>query len=183
MNSPWDDINWTETQYLNWLRSNTRRIWSRHPVKTSYIAYKRFKAPLGRVGKDGKKRSVWACKCEICNSTNKLSNIEVDHIIAGGSFKTWEEYTQWAKRILWVTFNDLRILCKSCHGIVTYSQRQGISFEEAKLAKIIIDKMKKPVKVQKQELIKAGFEESEISNARKRKKAYYRLLGMEVNHE
>ena len=34
-----------------------------------------------------------------------------------------------------ITEDDLRIVCKGCYAIISHSQKQGISFEEAKAEK------------------------------------------------
>lgn len=167
--APWEDIGWTEKQYLQWLRSSTRRIWNRHPLKTEYIKQNRKKAPLG---KDGK--MVWACECEMCRELKKSAQIEVDHIVAGGSFSTWQEYTEWAKRILWVGFSDLRLLCKECHALVTLSQKLGCTLDEAITEKIRIEFFKKKVGKQKEILKEWGAEEEEVTNKNKREEAFYK---------
>lgn len=127
VNTPWK----TSKDYFNWLRSQTRRIWSRHPIKIQYKLSRRYKAPLGLKGKD-----VWVSDCEICKKASRTC--EVDHLTAGGSFSNWEEYTEWSKRILFVTYNDIRELCKECHSTVTLSQRLNISFEEAAIHKEMV---------------------------------------------
>ena len=131
---PWEDVPnvWKdEKAYLNWLRSQTRRIWSRHPIKIAYIQNKRYKAPVGRNG-----REVWVTDCEMCGKQDR--NCEVDHIKAGGSFSCWQTYTEWARRILWVSLDDLRLLCKDCHASVTYADRHDISVEAARAIRTAI---------------------------------------------
>lgn len=124
--NPCDDVWKNEKAFFNWLRSQTRRIWNRHPVKTEYKKSRRYKAPVGINGKD-----VWVSDCEMCGKQSR--NCQVDHIVEGGSFNDWESYTEWAKRILLVGFDDIRELCPDCHADVTYAQRSGLSLEEAKI--------------------------------------------------
>lgn len=130
-NTPWKD----EKAYFNWLRGSVRRIWSRHPVKIAYKQQRRYKAPIGINGKE-----VWCSDCELCGRQSR--NCEVDHLEGGYGFKDWQSFTEWAKMILWVTFDDIRELCKECHQAVSLSQKQGISFEEALIEKQIIAIMK-----------------------------------------
>lgn len=120
-----------EKAYYQWLRSSIRRIWNRAPVKIEYKKSRRYKAPVGRNGKE-----VWVSDCELCGTQSR--NCEVDHVEAGGSFKDWESFCEWSKRILWVSFQDIRELCKGCHEIVTLSQKNNISFESARTEKQII---------------------------------------------
>lgn len=143
--NPWDNSTaWkSEKDFMNWLRSQTRRIWSRHPVKISYKNNRRFKAPIGVNGKE-----VWACNCEMCGKLVRSSETQIDHIIMGGSFSDWKSYTEWARRILWVTPDDIRELCVDCHTTVNHMQKTGMTFEEAKVEKqaiqIIKEKKDKP---------------------------------------
>lgn len=130
--NPWDNSSaWkTEKDFMNWLRSQTRRIWSRHPTKISYKSARRFKAPIGVNGKE-----VWACNCEMCGKLVRSSETQIDHIVMGGSFSDWNTYTEWARRILWVTAEDIRELCLECHTTVNHMQKTGLSFDEAKIEK------------------------------------------------
>lgn len=165
--NPWDDVPAfkDEKAFLNWLRSQSRRIWSRHPTKLAYKQSRRYKAPVGRNNKD-----VWVSDCEICGCQSR--NCEVDHLSAGGSFHDWDSYTLWLKRILWVSFEDIRELCPSCHSIVTYSQVNNLSWDEAVKYKKIIEKLDKPAKEQQKELTSLGFDSKMTSNAEKRKQCY-----------
>lgn len=133
--NPWDNSTaWeSEKDFMNWLRSQTRRIWSRHPVKISYKNNRRFKAPLGVNGKE-----VWSCNCEMCGKLVRSSETQIDHIVMGGSFSDWKSYTEWARRILWVTPEDIRELCVECHTTVNHMQKTGLTFEEAKVEKAAI---------------------------------------------
>jgi len=126
-NSPWRD----EKAYLNWLRGSVRRIWSRHPVKISYKQARRYKAPVGRNNKD-----VWVSDCELCGAAHR--ECQVDHLSGGFGFNDWQSFCEWAKMILWVTFEDIRELCPDCHSIVSLSQRQGLSLEESRIEKAVI---------------------------------------------
>lgn len=149
---PWHDSNiWKdEKAFMQWLRSQSRRIWSRHPIKTEYKRNRRYKAPLGRVTKNNPEGMVWASDCELCGKTSR--KCEVDHLDGGYGFTNWEEYVVWLKRILFVTFDDIRELCPACHAIVTHQQKTGLSFEEAKVDKARIRFEKKPVALQRKTL-------------------------------
>lgn len=135
---PWQEkgVPWKSQQdYFTWLRGSIRRVWSRHPVKIAYKQARRYKAPVGRNGKD-----VWVSDCEMCGCRSR--ECEVDHIDGGYGFKDWDTFTTWAKRILWVTFADIRELCKDCHEAVTLSQKLGIGLQEAFIEKQVIAVMK-----------------------------------------
>jgi hypothetical protein len=173
--NPWDNSTaWgSEKDFMNWLRSQTRRIWSRHPVKISYKINRRFKAPLGVKGKE-----VWSCNCEICGNVVRSSETQIDHIVMGGSFYDWTTYTEWARRILWVTEEDIRELCVDCHTVVNHMQRNSLTFDEAKKEKAIIAKINQTVAAQKKELLAKGFTTAEVSNEDKRRECYRKLLAI-----
>lgn len=166
---PWEGVGAfkDEKAFLNWLRSQTRRIWMRHPTKIAYIQSRRYKAPVGVNG-----REVWVNDCEICGKQSR--GCEVDHIKAGGSFSNWEEYTEWAKRILWVGLDDIRLLCKECHQTVTTKQRLGISFEEAQMEQKVIAFRKLKASKQREELEKLGIRPE--GNAAKRVEQYCKYI-------
>lgn len=144
--SPWKD----EKAYLKWLRGSIRRIWSRHPVKICYKQGRRYKAPIGKNGKE-----VWVSDCEICGKQSR--DCQVDHLYGGYGFTDWNSFTEWAKMILWVSFDDIQEVCVECHETVTLSQRKNIPFEEAKRKKETIALLKQPVEVQRAFLEAKGY--------------------------
>lgn len=173
---PWEDVStWKEEKdFLNWLRSQIRRIWNKHPVKLEYKRDCRFRAKLGVETKRNPSGMVFAIRCEICEKTVRESQSEVDHIQGGFGFQDWEGFTKWMRRMLYVGFDDIRILCKDCHSVVTHSQRYKLTFEQAKEHKKYA--ALKKAKDQKAYLKKRGFKEEEIANGAKRKECVNRLL-------
>lgn len=138
---PWEqcpDVWKTKAQFFQWMRGQMRRAWSRHPVKVAYMAKHRVRAPLGRVTVKNPKGLVWGCQCEHCKQEFKQTECEVDHIDAAGSFKGWEDFEAWMHKLMHINFDSIRIVCKECHRIISYAERMGISFEEAKLEKKVI---------------------------------------------
>lgn len=144
-NSPWKN----EKAYLNWLRGSIRRIWSCHPVKISYKQQRRYKAPVGLKGKD-----VWVSDCEMCGK--QARDCEVDHLQGGYGFQDWQTFADWAKMILWVTFEDIRELCPSCHSVVTLSQKLNIPIDKAKIEQQVIAICKMKAKEIDQWLLERG---------------------------
>lgn len=159
--NPWHDcpsVFKDEKAYLNWLRSQIRRIWSRHPIKLEYKKKLRYKAPVGRNGKE-----VFVIDCELCGKACR--DTQTDHLKGGFGFNDWQSFTEWVKMILWVTFDDIRELCHDCHATVTLSQKLGVTFEEALRQKEIIAIMK--AKKDKEWLIEKGV--TPASNGDKRR--------------
>lgn len=163
-NSPWKD----EKAYLNWLRGSIRRIWSRHPVKISYKQNRRYKAPVGKNGKE-----VWVSDCEICG--NQSRDCQVDHLQGGYGFTDWTSFTEWAKMILWVGFDDIQEVCVECHEVITLSQRNNLTFEDARIEKEVIAVCK--AKQDKEWLESRGI--TPASNQTKRKQQIREVLKSE----
>ena len=86
--------------------------------------------------------------------------MEVDHLDGGNSNKSFSDVDSFIKSIMFVTPDDIQVLCKDkhkvvnkkkvfvsfgCHSIKTLMQKQGCSFEEARVRKqhILIDKEKR----------------------------------------
>lgn len=137
MSKPWEDVPdlWKdEKAYCAWLRSQSRRIWARHPIKNRYKAERthvinilpyevelRFKELFPRAKK--------ACACELCQDYFPASKIEVDHITPAGSFTNVEEWKDWLDRLLLLGFSGIRLLCIPCHLKVTLAERFHCSLE------------------------------------------------------
>lgn len=150
---PWEDVPhiWkNDKAFHSWLRSQIRRIWSKHPLKLEYKKSRRYKAPVGRNSQE-----VWVSNCELCGKQSRET--EIDHLEGGHGFTDWDSFCKWAKRILYVTYDDVRELCIDCHAIITHSQKTGLSFEKAKLDKERIMLLKQPVEVKKAFLEKEGY--------------------------
>lgn len=120
-------------------------------------------------------RQVWACKCEICSVIKPMqnsdknkrtkTNFETDHIIPAGSFNDLEDLVGFFERLLFVTEDDLRILCKDCHRIITYAEKEGLSFEEAEITKEAIGILAS--KKDKEWLIERGLTPASTQKARR----------------
>ena len=137
---PWK----TPSEFWTWVRGGLRRsLWMRHPNKIALLKEKRYRAPLGRVGKDGIAQLVWAIDCSICQCAVKQSNAEVDHREEAGSLKSLDDVRGFVERLCFVQPEDLRIVCKPCHRILTYASRYGMTFAEAKKRKQDIASKKK----------------------------------------
>jgi hypothetical protein len=137
---PWEqlpDVWKSESSFWNWMRGALRRSWSRHPIKLAYIHKYRIRAGIGRGGKE-----VFALRCCLCNEMHPQSQIEIDHIIPAGSLRSEEDLCGWIKRLLVVSFEDIRPVCIPCHRIHSYAQKQEMTFEQAMVKKKAIDIMK-----------------------------------------
>lgn len=145
MSKPWSvpGVPWkTQAAFESWVRGQIRKGWSRHPVKNLYIQNNRFKK------QNAKGRITWHLECEQCKKDTPQTKVNVDHLHPATvmGLKTEEDYGRFIFRLYYVTFDDIQILCKPCHDVKTYSERKGISFEEAAIEKQVVDIMKKNVR-------------------------------------
>ncbi len=179
---PWKDfpLIWSsESKFIVWIRGGLRKLWSKHPIKLEYI--KQFRKRIKNPNPKGKTDTVWGMTCEMCNTDTVQSQIEIDHRGEQGKFTTMSEIEGYARHLFMISFEDIRAVCKKCHKAISLGQRRGISFEDAQLAKAVIEKCKLPIKKQVDILTKALY--NDVSNTAKRKKAWEDLLRKEMEDE
>lgn len=158
------------------IRSAIRSVWLKHDTKLAYL-YERTIPDM-----NPNTRTKWLIQCESCGEMFKLSDVEVNHLRGENQLLSFEDVLPFTQSILGVGYDDIEVLCKDCHAIQTYSERYGVTLEEAKLEKDVIKKINQKVTTQKKELLAAGYKASDISNEEKRRDAYRKLL-REVTHE
>lgn len=158
------------------IRSAIRGVWMRHDTKLSYL-YERTIPDM-----NPNTRTKWLIQCESCGEMFKLSDVEVNHLRGENQLLSFEDVLPFTQSILGVGYDDIEVLCKDCHAVQTYSERYGVTLDEAKLEKDVIKKINQKVTTQKKELLAAGYKASDISNEEKRRDAYRKLL-KEVTHE
>lgn len=167
---------------MNFVRGVLRRGWSRHPVKLEYIKRNRIKVP--NPNPNGRVEKVWGMECNMCKghfpmpvdkkvrkriedaTGEKLVVIEINHISEAGTMTCKEDIGRFAANLLFVNLEDLEPLCQTCHGIVSYSQKEGVSIEEARATK-------KAIQIEKEKRVNESLEELGItaaSNAKLRRK-------------
>lgn len=176
---PWEqcpDVWKTKPAFFQWMRGQMRRAWSRHPVKVSYMHNHRERVPLGRKTEKNPTGLVWGCRCEHCNNLFKQVECEVDHIEAAGSFKGWEDFEAWMVKLMHINWNSIRVVCKECHRIISYAERTGKTFDEAKLEKEVIAFTKNNPKIQLGMLQAVGIDTTHVTNAKQRRAAYKEYL-------
>jgi hypothetical protein len=107
--------------------------------------------------------------------------MEVDHYPHdAGSILSVEDIGPFVGR-LYCEVDNLRAVCKTCHKIHTYSQSEGMTFEEARAAKQVLEITKKPVKQVLAFLMQYGYTGASVSNATKRKELVTTILKGESN--
>lgn len=159
--TPWEQlpIVWkSESAYWTWVRGGFRSVWMTHPVKLAFMSRKAVK--LRNPNPNGRNEFVKGFRCERCNCECfsmaskdvkrieklgvKINTVQVNHRKMAGSLKSKEDLGSFAANLLFVSFDDLEIICTECHSYETHSQRYGMTIEEAKYDKkaIEIEKLK-----------------------------------------
>lgn len=135
----------TKASLMSYLRGGLRRsCWLKHPVKLEFIKNNRERIP--NPNPRGKVDTVWGGRCNVCKNLFVQSKLAVDHIREfSASLKDIEDIQIFVELITLVTEDDLQFVCKDCHENISYSQKHGCSFEEARVRKkhILIGKEKR----------------------------------------
>jgi len=192
--SPWVKypLHWkSEAAYWAWLRGNLRRMWLRWPPRIELKKEKRVSVKVYelkgtrrilkryKTGKrKGKPVTRYEVECEQCKKTFAQNKVEADHIEPAGSCNNAVEAVTFLYRLL-CDKENLRMVCKGCHGIITYAEKMNITFEEAEVEKRVIQLTKTSVNSvdkQKKQLLKYGCSEGDVKNAASRKKTYRMLI-------
>ncbi len=105
---------------INMVRASLRDSWMKSPSKLAYME-------LGVVpDNDPSTRTIWKNQCEHCLQWFKKGELECDHIEGNHTFKEVEDFTSYFDNILDIEWSDLQRLCKSCHGVKTYKESEGL---------------------------------------------------------
>lgn len=175
-NQPWISYKhiWkTEAAFLAWLRGGIRRsLWNKAPQKLEFI--RKYREKIKNPNPKGKVAEVWGGTCALCSQVFPQTALQVDHKVGNNSLKSLDEIASFIKAIVLVTEDDLQFACKACHDAKSLAERQGLSFEEAQLQKLVIEISKKPVVEVKAWLVERGC--SPASNAAARRKQIKEVL-------
>lgn len=173
MQEPWElfpGIWKSKAAFFTYLRGQIRLTWSRYPAKLQWKKAQMRKPPAGYTG-----RAKTIGDCAYCGDYFPASNLEVDHIEQAGVCNSWETAAEFMRKLL--DCNDNWCLaCKPCHKIKSYAEREGITFEEARLQKLVIEKMKQSTATIVAFCVENGYNERSLSNKAKRQQAVEAIL-------
>ena len=149
-----------EKEVVSWWRSAVRQMFSNSIFYRKYIEDQ--STLVVNENPRSKKRypMVKRFTCAICGEQFGSGDIEIDHLEGGNSNKSLADADSFIKAIMFVTPDDIQVLCKDkykvvnkkktlvkfgCHGIKSLQEKNGCSFEEAKVRKkhILIAKEKR----------------------------------------
>ena len=139
-----------EKEVVSWWRTAVRQMFS------NSIFYRKYIEDQSTLVKNENTRSmkrypmVKRFTCAICGEQFGSGDIELDHLEGGNSNKSLADADSFIKAIMFVTPEDVQILCKNkhkvvnkrktlvrfgCHSIKTMQESHGCSFEEARVRK------------------------------------------------
>ena len=149
-----------EKEVVSWWRSAVRQMFSNSIFYRKYI--EDSSTLIVNENPRSKKRypMVKRFTCAICGEQIGSGSLEVDHLDGGNTNKSLADADSFMKAIMFVTPDDVQILCKNkhkvvnkrktlvsfgCHSIKTMQESHGCSLEEARVRKkhILIGKDKR----------------------------------------
>jgi 5-methylcytosine-specific restriction endonuclease McrA len=162
---PWKEFPhiWkTKAKFLAWLRGGIRRAcWNRSPIKHEVIKNNRK-----RVLNESTGNMVWGGECYLCGKDFLQKDLQVDHINGENTLTEIGDIQSFVESMTCLSSDDLALVCKPCHSVKSYSEKQGITFEQAVIEKRIIELTKLPVK-ELQELLAKHNKPSNNASVRK----------------
>lgn len=105
----------TEAQFFSWIRSHARKLSIKWKPRTNFLKENR----MPYVGPN--RRAKWGYRCRNCLGFFIRKDIEVNHLIACGSIKCFEDIGGFYERLL-CEKDGYEILCKGCHRKTTNKQ-------------------------------------------------------------
>ena len=139
-----------EKEVVSWWRSAVRQMFS------NSVFYRKYVEGSSKLIVNENPRSmkrfpmVKRFTCAICGEEVGSGDIEIDHLDGGNTNKSFSDADSFIKAIMFVTPDDIQVLCKDkhkvvnkkktlvkfgCHGIKSLQEKNGCSFEEAKVRK------------------------------------------------
>lgn len=153
----------TRSAFLAYLRGGIRRgLWMKHPLKLEVLNERRHRIPNPNPKNRERFPEVWGAKCECCGGLFKTSDVEVDHKRDKGvKFTSIEDMQKFIEELVIIRREDLRVVCKPCHKVISHAQNKGLTFEEAFADKEAI-KFTKSIQTLVDKLSELGVNSNEI---------------------
>ncbi len=172
---PWEaypEIWKTKAAFFAWLRGGLRRaVWEKYPPK---IKFKNDACTPPPPTYTGKAKS--GTNCALTGDWIAKSYLEVDHIEGHVSLKEWNDLTPFIQHLC-TSSDNMQLVGKEAHKVKSYSERKGVSFDDALLEKKVIQIIKN--KQDKQFFLDRELEVPK--NAKERRDAILTLLKKEVS--
>lgn len=69
------------------------------------------------------KLQKWESICSECKQWHKEKNVQVDHVVACGSLRSYDDIVPFLKRLTCEDQSGYRVMCKKCHQARTNAER------------------------------------------------------------
>lgn len=167
----------TKAAFLSYLRGGLRRgLWMKHPLKLEVLNERRHRIPNPNPKSRERFPEVWGVQCENCLKLCKTSDVDVDHIRDKGmQLREIADLQRFVEQLAILKRDELRIVCKPCHKVISHAQNKGISFSEAFADKEAI-KFTKTTQTLVDKLRELGVESSEIPKLKAEKIALLKAI-------
>lgn len=115
---PYAGGTWTRARFFGFLRSALRLASRKWPprIEAKNAARRKYTGP--------NKRQKWEFLCSGCGGWFLGSEVEVDHIEPCGALNDYDDLPGFVRR-LFCEAQELRVLCKACHGDLASCQAGG----------------------------------------------------------
>ena len=139
-----------EKEVVSWWRSAVRQMFGNSIFYRKYIGEQSTLVVNENPRSMKRYPMVKRFTCAICGEQFGSGGIELDHVEGGNTNKSFSDAESFLKAIMFVTPDDVQILCKNkhkvvnkrktlvsfgCHSIKTMQESHGCSFEEARVRK------------------------------------------------
>lgn len=173
---PWitsPDVWPTKASFFSYLRGALRRaIWEKYPPKIQFKNEQCSPPP-----EDIETRAKTGAYCALSGVWEGKSKLEVDHKEGNASINDWDEVLGFIQHLC-VDKDGMSLVTKEAHKIKSYSERMGISYEEAVVEKECIAICKLSVGEQNKWLEDRGVDPKGL-NAKSRRDAVRAVLKTE----
>lgn len=149
MMAPWEEsphIWKTQAAFMSWVRGGIRGgLWKKHPVKLEFLKENMILVPNTNPRSMKRFPMVKAARCALCKLITPQKDVEVDHLTGNHALRSMDDLRAFVEAMLFVTKEDLQLVCKPCHKVKSYAEKEGIGFELAFATKeaIALQKAKK----------------------------------------
>lgn len=168
----------SDKEVLSSVRTMIRSCWGDSIFKTEFL--KRNSELVVNENPRSKKRypMVRKYRCAICGELFGSTEVELDHLESENTLTSYEHINDFMTNIVLTSPDKLQVLCKDkkskklgvtrfgCHSTKTYSERYGVSFEEARAEKETLQLIKQ--KKEKEYCIENGLVVESTQAARRK---------------
>lgn len=164
----------------NW-RNAVRSAWGDSIFKRDFYTKRAVKIKNTNTRSMKRFPTVTKYECAICKGMFSVRETELDHLDDENKMTDLSHANDFMKAIFFTSPDKLQILCKDkkkkvkgkneivrfgCHSVKTYSQRYGVTFNEALLSKQIINLCKDDAKVI-EKLLELGVSKTDLPKYKK----------------